>query len=111
MNAYEHGNLGLTAEQKHQLLEDDTYIDTLLELEQGVDKEISVKIYKMVNLSSSYIVTQITDAGDGFDTQILSEIFRNSKTFNGIGVFVSRKNSMGIYYNQKGNRVLYLSKI
>ena len=111
MNAYEHGNLGLNAGEKHKLLEDDVYIDTLLELEQDVSKEISVKIYKMVNLSSSYIITQINDAGEGFDTQILSEIFRNSKTFNGRGVFVSRKNSMGIYYNQKGNTVLYLSKI
>ena len=57
------------------------------------------------------MVTQITDEGDGFDTQILSEIFRNSKIFNGRGVFISRKNSLGIYYNTKGNLVLYINKI
>jgi two-component system, HptB-dependent secretion and biofilm response regulator len=57
------------------------------------------------------MVTQITDEGDGFDTQILSKIFRNSTKFNARGVFVSRKNSLGIYYNSKGNSVLYLNKI
>ena len=51
------------------------------------------------------------DEGEGFDTQILSQIFRNSKKFNGRGVLVSRKNSMGIYYNSKGNCVLFLNKI
>ena len=61
--------------------------------------------------SYTYIVTQISDEGDGFDTQMLSEIFRNSAAFNGRGVFVSRKNSLGIYYNAKGNSVLFLNKV
>ncbi len=111
MNAYEHGNLGLKPDEKHRLLEEDIYIERLLELEQGSSKNINVKIYKLHNNASSYIITQITDEGEGFDTQILSEIFRHSHSFNGRGVFVSRKNSMGIYYNTKGNSVLYLSKI
>lgn len=111
MNAYEHGNLGLKTAQKHKLLEDDLYIDTLLEMEQELRKEINVKVYRVNNQASSYIITQIVDEGEGFDTQILSEIFRHSKIFNGRGVFVSRKNSMGIYYNTKGNTVLYLSKV
>jgi CheY-like chemotaxis protein len=111
MNAYEHGNLGLDSHTKHKMLEDDTYFDSLLELEATCDKKINVKVSRVENLPSTYIVTQITDEGAGFDTQILSEIFRNSQTFNGRGVFVSRKNSMGIYYNAKGNSVLYLNKI
>ena len=111
MNAYEHGNLGINSHQKHKMLENDTYFDTLLEKEKTCSKKIHVQINKIKNLSSSYIITQITDEGEGFDTQILSEIFRNSQTFNGRGVFVSRKNSMGIYYNTDGNSVLYLNKI
>ena len=111
MNAYEHGNLGIDSITKHQLLEDDVYFDKLLELEKNVNKEIEVKVYRLVNLTSTYIVTQIIDEGEGFDTQILSQIFRNSQKFNGRGVFVSRKNSMGIYYNCKGNKVLFLNKI
>ena len=111
MNAYEHGNLGIDSEIKHQLLEEDTYFDKLMALEKECTKQITVKIYKIKNLSSQYMVTEIIDEGDGFDTNLLAVIFRNSKKFNGRGVFVSRKNSMGIYYNSKGNRVLFLHKI
>jgi len=111
MNAYEHGNLGIDSEMKNTLLENDTYFDTLLDMERKCSKRLSVKVYKIEHCSRSYIITQITDEGDGFDTQILSEIFRNSQTLNGRGVFVSRKNSLGIYYNSKGNSVLYLNRL
>jgi len=111
MNAYEHGNLGLDSKSKHQYLEEDIYFDKLLELEAESTKKIAVSIYFLQELSNRYLITKICDEGNGFDTQILSQIFRNSKKFNGRGVFVSRKNSMGIYYNSKGNCVLFLNKL
>lgn len=111
MNAYEHGNLGINAKTKHRLIEDDIYFDTLKAKEVGCSKKISVKVDKVVYESSSYLITQICDEGEGFDTQTLSKIFRNSRIFNGRGVFVARKNSLGIYYNTKGTVVLYLNKI
>lgn len=111
MNAYEHGNLGIDAGSKHILIENDEYFDTLLEKEKKTNKKISVKVDRVKHNSYSYIITQITDEGDGFDTQLLSEIFRSSQTFNGRGVFISRKNSLGIYYNSKGNSVLFLNKV
>ena len=107
MNAYEHGNLAIDANTKHILLENDTYFETLQEKSQHCSKKINIKIYRINN----HIITQITDEGDGFDIQTLSEIFRNGAKFNGRGVFVSRKNSLGIYYNSKGNSVLYLNKV
>jgi CheY-like chemotaxis protein len=111
MNAYEHGNLGIDKREKHSLMDADIYIDTLLEKEKECTKLIDVLVSKIVYNDTVYIITLISDEGKGFDTQILSEIFRNSQIFNGRGVFVSRKNSLGIYYNQKGNSVLYLNKI
>ena len=111
MNAYEHGNLGLSAQMKHQLLEDDIYFETLIEKEKLCNKLITVTIDKITYEEQSYIITQISDEGVGFDTQILSNIFRNSQTFNGRGVFVSRSSSLGIYYNSEGNSVLYLHKV
>ncbi|MBU0720368.1 fused response regulator/phosphatase [bacterium] len=111
MNAYEHGNLGIGSIEKNALLENDTYFDTLQKMEKTCSKKITVSINKVHYKASTYISTQITDEGDGFDTQILSTIFRNSHTFNGRGVFVSRQSSLGIYYNSKGNSVLYLNKI
>ena len=111
MNAYEHGNLGLDSAQKHQYLEEDTYFETLEKLEATNDKKIHASVFKLQESGNEYIVTRISDEGEGFDTQILSEIFRNSVKFNGRGVFVSRKNSMGIYYNTEGNCVLFLHKL
>ena len=111
MNAYEHGNLGLDSATKHRLIEEDTYLDTLLKKQKSCDKQIHVTINKITHNASNYIITRIKDDGKGFDTQILSKIFRNSKTFNGRGVFVSRSSSLGIYYNGEGNSVLYLHKI
>ena len=111
MNAYEHGNLGIDTKLKHNLLESDVYFETLQAQEKECEKTISVRINKIIHNEVLYAVTQILDQGEGFDTQILSEIFRNSATFNGRGVFVSRKNSLGIYYNLKGNSVLFLNKV
>ena len=111
MNAYEHGNLGLTSQEKHKLLEEDAYIEKLLELEEDCKKNISVEISQIECENAVYIMTQISDEGRGFDTDILSKIFRNQTAYNGRGVFVSRKNSMGIYYNDKANRVLFVHKL
>ena len=111
MNAYEHGNLNIDSTTKHKLLENDIYFETLRSKGAVCTKKITVKVSKIKYNASAYIITQITDEGNGFDTQILSEIFRNSALFNGRGVFVSRKNSLGIYYNSKGNSVLYLNKV
>lgn len=111
MNAFEHGNLALSSKEKHALLESDGYIERLIQLQNGCDKEITVKIEKVLYGDALYTITKISDEGDGFDTNILSEIFRNAHSFNGRGVFVSRKSSLGIYYNAKGNSVLYLHKI
>jgi anti-sigma regulatory factor (Ser/Thr protein kinase) len=110
MNAYEHGNLGIKSNTKHQLIEDDIYFQTLNEREKNCSKKITVRIEKLQNKNSTSIVTIITDEGKGFNTKILSTIFRNAQSFNGRGVFVSRRNSMGIYYNSTGNSVLYINK-
>lgn len=111
MNAYEHGNLGIDSPTKQTLMGDDHYFETLAQKEKECNKVIDVKVDKIKHGSVYYIITKITDEGDGFDTQILTEIFRNSQKFHGRGVFVSRKNSFGIYYNAKGNSVLFINKI
>ena len=111
MNAYEHGNLGLTSANKHLLLEEDTYFSTLETMENVCTKKIHITINKIHYMDNTYIITSILDEGNGFDTNILSEIFRNKAKFNGRGVFVSRRSSLGIYFNAKGNEVLFLHKL
>jgi len=111
MNAYEHGNLGLDSETKHKLLSEDNYFTTLEEKQKDCKKKITVSIDTITHNSSKYITTTIKDEGAGFDTQILSKIFRDKKNFNGRGVYVSRQSSLGIYYNSTGNTVLFLHKL
>ncbi|MDD3443322.1 MAG: response regulator [Sulfurimonas denitrificans] len=111
MNAYEHGNLGLDAQMKHKLINDDNYFATLEKLEKTCNKKISVCINIIEYNSNKYVTTAIRDEGAGFDTQILSDIFRNRKNFNGRGVYISRQASLGIYYNTKGTSVLFLHKL
>ncbi len=109
MNAYAHGNLGISSSIKHKLIEEDNFYETLQKKEKGCDKKIKVTIHKIMNNSEINIITKITDEGEGFDTRILSEIFRNRQRFNGRGVYIARQSSAGIYYNSKGNTVLFIA--
>ncbi|MDT8338169.1 MAG: response regulator [Sulfurimonas sp.] len=111
MNAYEHGNLGLDTKTKHRLLSEDIYFTTLQELQKNCKKKITVTIDTIESNSHRYIATLIKDEGEGFNTDILHEIFKDRKNFNGRGIYISRQSSLGLYYNSKGNSVLYLHKI
>ena len=111
MNAFEHGNLEISSFEKNKLLEEDIYFDTLREMQKNCSKKIYVTLHKIQHRQETYIVTKIKDEGKGFDTRILSKVFRNARTFNGRGVFVSRSSSLGIYYNYDGNSVLFLHKL
>ncbi len=111
MNAYEHGNLGLSSMEKHKLMEEDSYFTTLEKCEETCDKKIEVCINTIHYNNNRYITTTIRDEGEGFDTHILSDIFRDRKNFNGRGVYISRQASLGIYYNAKGTSVLFLHRI
>jgi len=109
MNAFEHGSLGVDSLQKEELIAQDIYLEFLQNATQDSSKKILVTMARLEYLDhQSYLITNITDQGRGFDTQILSTIFRNREKFNGKGVYISRKASQGIYYNRKGNSVLFL---
>jgi len=110
MNAYEHGNLGLDAKTKHNLLSEDIYFTTLEELQAKCDKKISVTVDIVESNSNRYIVTLIKDEGKGFNTNILREIFKDRDNFNGRGIYISRQSSLGLYYGLGGSCVLFLHK-
>jgi len=112
LNAHEHGNLGIDYEQKHKMIEDGSYWDYLETQETTVDKNIMINLYKVkYHDNQSYLLTNIIDEGEGFNTQILSTILRNRDGFNGKGVYISHKLSAGIYYNKKGNDVTFIHKL
>ena len=112
MNAYEHGNLQIDAKEKQSYLQEDIYFDKLQELEKKRSgKKIEVKIYLCNETSTRYLVTQICDDGEGFDLQAVNQLHKNSNNFNGRGIFISNKNTLAIYYNPKGNCVVFFKEL
>lgn len=112
MNAYEHGNLAIDKEEKHKLIESERYFEFLAKKEKESDKKIYVKVFMTSNTNDErYLLTWIEDEGKGFSTEVLSTIFGIQKNFNGRGIFMSKRSSLGIYYNDKGNGVLFITKI
>lgn len=112
MNAYEHGNLAIDKEEKHHLLANERYFEFLAEHEKGNRKKIHVKVFITSNADDErYLLTWVEDEGEGFNTELLSTIFGIQKNFNGRGIFMSRRSSLGIYYNDKGNGVLFITKL
>ena len=112
LNAYEHGSLNISSSQKAQLIEDEIYIETLLEKESQLSLEISIDIEKTINTNNEqYLLTIITDEGEGFNTEILRGDFGIKKDFNGRGIYMSRNASRGIYYNRKANSVIFFIKL
>lgn len=112
MNAYEHGNLGINKNQKHQLIEKDGYFTYLAHHEKECHKKINITLHVSSNpAGEKYLFTCIEDEGKGFDTAILSTIFGLRKSFNGRGIFMSRRATLGIYFNAKGNLVMFVTKL
>jgi hypothetical protein len=112
MNAYEHGSLSISGETKHSLMESDTYFEHLCTLQEETTQEINISLFTIQNsIGETYLLTQIQDNGEGFDTQIFSEIFCFHKDYNRRGVFIAKQSSLGIYYNYAGNGVCFLIKL
>ena len=111
MNAYEHGNLSINTKEKHKLIAEGTYMDQLNKLSIGNDKKIEVTIREIKYLNHHYIYTTITDEGNGFDTDILKDVYKGTKRYNGRGVYMSKRNTLGVYYSKKANSVSFLIKI
>ena len=107
MNAYEHGNLGLSGNKKHSLIDKDIYFDFLAQKELTCKKKIFIDIYSFKN----YLFIKIKDEGEGFDTTSLSTVFGVNKNFNRRGIFMSRNATRGIYYNNVANQITFIVKL
>ena len=96
-NAYEHGNLGLSFEDKENLIKEDKYIEFLKSNEN--DKFIEICVAKKDN----YIIVKITDEGEGF------QLKEKTALYNGRGIKMSEKFAY-LFYNKKGNSVIFIGK-
>jgi len=102
LNAYEHGNLGLSFEEKSNLMREGKYIEYLKN--HKTDKKIIICFSSFVYKSQKIDAIKIVDEGEGF------EVIEKQGLFNGRGIKLSSKYAY-IFYNQKGNEVLIIKEV
>jgi CheY-like chemotaxis protein len=111
MNAIEHGNCGITADEKHAYLERDGTIQTLIE-EKCRDPAIRRRrVHYSYDIRREHSVHVIRDEGQGFDWRShLGGKRRKPKEIDylaesGRGILLARQNVARIAYNDAGNEV------
>ncbi len=107
MNAYEHGNLGISSEEKKDLISKGELNEAFKEKEA---------LYSHRNITINYVLTphgegkdlrfDIKDEGNGFDTEIFKKLIFDQTSVNGRGFKIAKKMVDAIYYSPKGNHVI-----
>jgi len=109
INAIEHGNCGITYDEKSAWLENGRYIDELI-LEKRRDPLVAQR-----RVTFEYTITPersrffIGDEGDGFDWKKMQETTAKQNLFelHGRGIMLTRKFTENLSYNGKGNEVSF----
>jgi hypothetical protein len=105
-NAIEHGNLGITYDEKSELIEKDVFLEEIEKrqnLLENREKYAEVIIEKCIE--GSMVVT-ITDQGKGFDFNKYLSI-DNSRLFESHGRGIAIANTiLKIQYLDRGNKVM-----
>jgi anti-sigma regulatory factor (Ser/Thr protein kinase)/CheY-like chemotaxis protein len=111
LNAYEHGNLGMTFEKKTELIESGKYEEELKEKE----KWCKLNIFLKFALLGDKPTLSIRDEGCGFDfkkhlSMSEDDMARNLLKPNGRGIFLAFKYFESIKYVGSGNEVVVVGK-
>ena len=106
VNGVEHGNLGITYEEKSVLNEAGRWnaeVDRRLSLPENAEKRVTVRLEQRADA----VHFSIEDEGDGFDWESYLEVEPERLFDNhGRGIAMSRLASFDdMTYNDKGNRV------
>ncbi len=104
-NAVEHGNLGITFEEKNRAIFDGTL--AALMVERG---RLSDAAGRRVHIFSSLAVDEfeitIRDEGSGFDWRSLPDVVpEHLMTYNGRGIFLTKIYFDEVRYNERGTEV------
>lgn len=104
-NALEHGNLGITFQEKSTALEDGTLQGLLAERGRASDAA-GKKIHITSVLSTESFEITIRDEGEGFDWRALPDVApENLMSFNGRGIFLTKIYFDEVIYSEKGTQV------
>ncbi len=112
INAIEHGNLGITYEDKSKALNSNTYTDLLNERIKEADmKNKKVTINSILN--EGVFEVEVIDDGDGFDFKNLPSPHDPDRIFesNGRGIFLASVYYDDVRYIEPGNRVILTKRL
>ena len=107
MNAYEHGNLQISNEQKKKLLLEGKFENELRQRELSYGKkEMKINYLIYTEGKGKCLKFDIEDEGEGFDTKIFKKLIFDTSSVNGRGFKIAKKMVDAIYYSPKGNHVI-----
>lgn len=106
INAIEHGNLGISYEEKSKLQQDNKWIPEIerrLNLPENIHKHVDVYFKR----SETEIMIKVSDQGDGFDWRKYQELDQKNKLgTHGRGIVMAKNLVFNkIEFSEKGNEV------
>jgi two-component system, sensor histidine kinase LadS len=114
INAIEHGNLGITFDEKTKALESGDYMEFLLDRQlNSSTPNRKVQIDYLIN--GKVLMFRVTDEGEGFDHAKFLERANSdpylSMLEHGRGIIMTRNVFDTVVYNEKGNQIILIKKI
>lgn len=112
INAIEHGNLGISYEEKSKALQDNTYTQLIKRKTAEADAQ-GKKVYINSTYNHGTLQVEIRDEGRGFDIKSLPDMSdpENILAAHGRGIFLCTIYFDQVQYSKSGNRVTLVKNI
>lgn len=115
INAIEHGNLGISFDEKSKLLEQGDYLE-FLRTRSRLEQHAHQLVYIDFLLNPKIFLFRVRDCGAGFDHQAMTKrTMAGSEEIqdlgHGRGANMTRKAFDSVTYNDKGNEVILLKRV
>jgi PAS domain-containing protein len=109
INAIEHGNLGVTFEEKSASMMNDSYFELIRERQLEAEN-LAKKIHIDYSVNSERVIYIISDEGEGFNYEKFTEATQDEVNDNflahGRGITMTKSAFDNVTYNKKGNHVM-----
>jgi PAS domain S-box-containing protein len=114
VNAIEHGNLGITFDEKSQAIERSDYMEFLI-ARQKEARYANRLVYVDYLINGRVLMFRITDEGEGFDHRAFLERAQKDPYIamleHGRGIIMTRNVFDTVTFNEKGNQVILTKRI
>lgn len=105
MNAYEHGSLGIGANLKNRLLQNDSYFEYILEKEKNINLHISVIFRLGRDMGKRLFYLDVKDRGRGFKAAECMAPRPDTLLPSGRGLHIIGMYTDRLYFCSKGKRI------